>query len=59
MREALAINYFGCLKMLELAKSCKNLCVFTHVSTCYTNCNRTGLIKEEIYDKDMDVDALV
>lgn len=45
--------------MLELAKECKRIEVFTHVSTCYVNCNRTGYIEEDIYDKDMDVDTIV
>jgi len=44
--DALQINYFGCLRMYELASSCKNLKVFTHVSTCYTNCEKRGFIKE-------------
>ena len=59
LQDALRINYFGCLNMLNLAKSCKNLKVFTHVSTCYVNCNRDGHIKEEIYDIDIDVDSIV
>jgi alcohol-forming fatty acyl-CoA reductase len=40
LQDALRINYFGCMRMLELAKECKHLDVFTHVSTCYVNCNR-------------------
>ena len=40
----------GCMRMLELAKECQNLTVFTHVSTCYVNCNRRGNIEEIIYD---------
>ena len=60
IQDALRINYFGCLNVLELAKSCKNLDCFTHVSTCYVNCNRgSGRIAEEIYDLNMDVDAIV
>ena len=38
--EALGINYFGSLRMLDLAQSCKNIKVFTHVSTAYVNSNR-------------------
>ena len=45
--------------MLELAKECKNLSVFTHVSTCYVNCTRKGHIEEKIYDEDIDVDGQV
>jgi fatty acyl-CoA reductase len=60
LQDALRINYFGCMKMLELAHECKNLDVFTHVSTCYVNCNRpAGLIEEELYDTEMDVDETV
>ena len=51
LQDALRINYFGCMKMLELAQECKQLDVFTHVSTCYVNCNRPGgNIDVVIYD---------
>jgi hypothetical protein len=45
--------------MLELAKQCKNLDIFTHVSTAYVNCNRTGYIEEKIYDLNSDNHKLV
>jgi hypothetical protein len=45
--------------MLKLAKECKNLEIFTHVSTCYVNCYRQGFIEEDIYEKDMDVENIV
>ena len=50
--DALEINYFGCLRMVELATECKNLLCYTHVSTAYTNSNCTGhnFIEEKIYD---------
>lgn len=48
--DAIQINYFGCYRMLELAKECKKLLSFTHVSTAYVNSNRTGFIEEKIYD---------
>lgn len=48
--DALQINYFGCLRMLDLAKACKNLSIYTHVSTCYVNCEKIGYIKEKIYE---------
>ena len=47
LQDALRINYFGCMRMLELAHECKQLQVFTHVSTCYVNCNRPGGLIEE------------
>ena len=50
--DALEINYFGCLRMLELAKECKNILAFTHVSTAYVNSNLPGnsLVEEKVYD---------
>lgn len=57
--EALQINYFGCVRMLELAKSCKNLAIYTHVSTCYVNCEKFGYIKEQIYDIPEDSEEVV
>lgn len=36
--------------MQNLAKQIKNLDIFTHVSTCYVNCNMQGLIQEQIYE---------
>ena len=45
--------------MLQLAKECSQLEVFTHISTAYANCNRTGYIEEMIYDDDQDVEAIV
>ena len=50
--DALQINYFGCMRMLELAQECKNIKVFTHVSTAYVNCNimTNEKIEEKVYD---------
>ncbi len=50
--DALQINYFGCLRMMELAKECKNILAYTHVSTAYVNSNmpdKTSVL-EKIYD---------
>ena len=44
--DAIQINYFGCLRMYQLASECKNLKVFCHVSTCYVNSEKKGFIKE-------------
>lgn len=52
--DALQINYFGCLRMYQLASECKKLQIFTHVSTCYVNCEKKGFIQEKIYDIDED-----
>ena len=48
--DAIQINYMGSMRMLELAKECQNLLVFTHVSTAYANSNRFNHIEEKIYD---------
>ena len=48
--DAIQINYFGCLRMLELAKSCQHLVSHTHVSTAYVNSNIDGFIEERVYD---------
>ena len=47
--DALQINYYGALRMMELAKECKHLEVFTHMSTCYVNCDKRGFLNEKIY----------
>lgn len=48
--DAFQINYFGALRMQDLAHRCKKIKVLTHVSTCYTNCEKKGYIQEKIYD---------
>jgi len=48
--DAIQINYFGCMRMLELAQECQKLETLTHVSTAYVNSNRKGFIEEKIYD---------
>ncbi len=57
--DAFQINYFGALRMQELAHECKKLQVFTHVSTCYTNCEKRGFIEEKVYDLKEDSEVLV
>jgi thioester reductase-like protein len=56
--DALEINYFGCLRMMQLAKECKNIIGWCHVSTAYVNCNMDGnsLIDEKIYALEGDLD---
>ena len=44
LHKALNINYHGSQRMLQLAKECKHLEVFSHISTAYANCDRTGFI---------------
>jgi fatty acyl-CoA reductase len=55
--DAININIKGTFRMMELAKKCQRLLTFTHVSTCYVNCNLQGRIREEIYPKNSDPDV--
>jgi nucleoside-diphosphate-sugar epimerase len=48
--DALNINYFGTLRILDLAKQCK-IENFTHVSTAYVNANQSGRIMEQVYER--------
>lgn len=53
LKQALLINYFGAKRMLDLAKLCPKLKVFSHVSTCYVNCNlKNGQVEEKVYPLD-------
>lgn len=54
--DAIQINYFGCMRILELAQECRKLQSLTHVSTAYVNSNRTGFIEEKIYSLDNNQD---
>ena len=45
--------------MLELAQQCRHLAIYTHVSTCYVNCEKFGFIKEQIYDISDDSEEIV
>lgn len=59
LKEALNINYLGAKRVLTLAKECKRLKIFTHISTAYVNCNRPGgLIQEMIYDDEQDAEQI-
>ena len=51
MHDALQSNYFGALRVLELAHECKHLESFVHVSTCYVNSNQpdSSVIMEQLY----------
>lgn len=39
LRDALQINYFGTIRILQLAKECKHFKVICHVSTAYVGSN--------------------
>lgn len=47
--QALQINTMGTLRVLKLAKSCKNIQSFVQISTAYVNCNKDGWVEEKIY----------
>lgn len=57
--DAIKINYMGPLRMLDLAHQCKKIQIFTHVSTCYVNCEKKGYIKEQIYDINEDSEQII
>ena len=47
--QALQINTFGAIRILELAQKCSKLCVLVHTSTAYVNCTQERFIDEKIY----------
>lgn len=49
LRDALQINYFGTIRILELAKQCKHFKVLCHVSTAYVGSNLAWNTK--VYEK--------
>lgn len=57
--EAIRINIYGSLKMMELAKECKSVENFVHVSTCYVNSDKKGVIQEKIYEMSGDPEELI
>ena len=61
LHDALNINYFGSLRMLNLGKECKKMKAYCHVSTCYVNSNTdtSETIEEKIYNEDQEVDRIV
>ena len=52
---AVELNVHGTLRLFDIAKQCRNLRAFVHVSTCYVNSNRTGAwVDEKLYDLGFD-----
>ena len=49
---ALHINSLGPLRTLEFAKECEKQVTLAHVSTCYVNASRRGLVAEEPMEPD-------
>ena len=52
--EALNLNVLGSLRLFAIAKGCKKMECFTHISTAYVNCNKKGTIEEALYPLDFD-----
>ncbi|XP_063709209.1 fatty acyl-CoA reductase wat-like [Culicoides brevitarsis] len=51
---ALNINVRGTQNVIALCHKISNLCAFVHVSTAFSNCNRTE-IREKVYEPKMDM----
>lgn len=52
IKEAISSNALGAVRMLNFARSCKNLLAHIHVSTCYVNSYQhigPNQIEEKIY----------
>ena len=61
IHDALQVNYFGVVRILDLAHECKRLQVMSHVSTCYGNSympDKTR-IYEEIYPWKLDYEEFL
>eukprot|EP00742_Colponemidia_sp_Colp-10_P010413 GILJ01011431.1.p1 GENE.GILJ01011431.1~~GILJ01011431.1.p1 ORF type:complete len:1177 (+),score=214.25 GILJ01011431.1:40-3570(+) len=57
--EAIQINVLGPQRMLDLARKCRDLKAFVHVSTAYVNANKRGWVEEKIYPCQFDPEALI
>ncbi|CAH1132266.1 unnamed protein product [Ceutorhynchus assimilis] len=53
LKRAVKINIEGSQQIIQLAKECKKLDVFVHISTAYSNCQEK-LIKEDFYPPHID-----
>ncbi|XP_014217999.1 fatty acyl-CoA reductase wat-like, partial [Copidosoma floridanum] len=58
LKQAVAINIQGPKEILNLSRQLKNLKAVVHVSTAYSNCNRT-VIEEKFYDPPMTGDNII
>ena len=61
LHDALQSNYFGALRMQELAKECRNLICMVHVSSALVNSNQPhrSFIEEKCYEPKIDPELLV
>lgn len=58
LKDSIPINVHGAYNNLQLAKECKHLEIYTHVSTAYANCNLPSgsYIEEKVYDLPVDAE---
>lgn len=49
----------GPLQMMELARSCEKIEMFTQISTSYVNSDKRGYIEDKMYELGFDPEALV
>jgi len=56
---AIRTNVLGTLRMLDLCKRIRNLQNFVHISTCYVNCDKKGVIEEKIYSSSQNPDIVL
>ncbi len=54
LKAAFEANTMGPVRILEFARGCKNV-IYAHVSTCYVNGTRQGVVSEEALDPNSDM----
>ena len=61
IHDALNINYFGSLRMQDLARECKNLICMVHVSSTFVNCNQPGnkVVPEALAECKVDTESYI
>lgn len=61
LRDALQINFFGSLRVLDLAHECKKLICMTHVSSAYVNSNQEpySTISEDLHESPEDPESYI
>ena len=52
--QAVRVNVTGPLLLLKLAEECKNFLCLTQISTCFANCDKSGVIEEKLLDSPVD-----
>mmetsp|Transcript_7225 Transcript_7225/g.30754 ORF Transcript_7225/g.30754 Transcript_7225/m.30754 type:complete len:1117 (+) Transcript_7225:69-3419(+) len=54
LSDSINLNVLGSLRLFAMAKKCRRLVAFTHISTAYVSCNMRGTIEETLYPLDFD-----